>query len=125
MARTVTRLELPIAAGRVELRATDEDGTLDVIRGGNRVGTIAAHVEDGALVVRVLEIDAAFRGYGLGSEAARALVRAAATHGFERVRALAPPDRGLAVYFWFRMGLRPLPGGEPGGGLWLERDLTL
>lgn len=121
----MTNLGLPITAGRIELRAADEDGTIEVIRDGSRVGTVATQVEDGTLVVRALAIDAAFRGYGLGSEAARALVRAAATHGFERVRALAPPDRGLAVYFWFRMGLRPLPGGEPGGGLWLERDLTL
>jgi hypothetical protein len=35
----------------------------------------------------------------------------------------APPDLGLAVYFWSRMGLRPLNGPGPDGGIWFERVL--
>jgi hypothetical protein len=75
------------------------------------------------LVVESLCIDEALRGYGRGSDAARMLTSMAAARGWRRLRAWAPPDRGLAVYFWVRMGLRPLFGDGPDGGIWFEREL--
>ncbi|HKS92930.1 MAG TPA: GNAT family N-acetyltransferase [Tepidiformaceae bacterium] len=72
---------------------------------------------DGALFIEQLEVEPDLRGYGLGSEAARLVLDGAAAVGYQDVQAWAPPDRGLAVYFWFRMGLRPLFGAGPGGGL--------
>ena len=36
------------------------------------------------------------------------------------IRAAAPADVGLALYFWLRLGYRPAVSGE---GLWMVRDL--
>jgi GNAT superfamily N-acetyltransferase len=79
--------------------------------------------EGDRLFIAELCIQPACRGYGLGTETAR-LVREAAEAGPWRVlRAWAPPDLGLAVYFWCRMGLRPLHGEGPDGGIWFERTV--
>ncbi|MCC6382496.1 MAG: hypothetical protein IT304_08295 [Dehalococcoidia bacterium] len=75
------------------------------------------------MVVEELCVDGPARGYGLGSEAARLLREAAVAAGWPFLRAPAPADRGLALYFWFRMGLHPLFGPGPAGGLWMERRL--
>ena len=45
-----------------------------------------------------------------------AAVRLAANH----VRAAVPPDVGLALYFWLRLGYRPAVSGER---LWMTSDL--
>ncbi|MDZ7726708.1 MAG: hypothetical protein U5Q44_00135 [Dehalococcoidia bacterium] len=81
---------------------------------------------DGSLNVASLCVDKERRGYRLpGSEAARLLVDAAADAGYHaRITAWAPPDNGLAVYFWYRMGLRALHGEGPNGGLRFERTLA-
>ena len=75
------------------------------------------------LIIRTLCIDSARRGYGAGTEAAQMLLEAARGKA-DTVRAWAPPDLGLAVYFWIRMGLQPLHGEGPEGGIWFERTLT-
>jgi hypothetical protein len=89
-----------------------------------RVGKLNVHAEGDDLVVDALCIDDAERSYGCGSDAGWLLVRAAKDAGFRVTRAHAPPSRGLAVYFWIRMGLRPRHGEGPGGGIWFERRLT-
>jgi hypothetical protein len=68
-------------------------------------------------------VEPAARGYGLGSEAAGLLRDAAARAGFATLRARSHPDLGLSVYFWTRMGLHPLVGPGPEGGIWFEREL--
>ncbi len=73
-------------------------------------------------VIQRLCIREEARGYGAGSGAARALLRALGRR-YPVVRTWAPPDRGLAVYFWVRMGFRPLAGEGPEGGLWFEQTL--
>jgi hypothetical protein len=89
---------------------------------GTAVGHVRTEERGDALFIVELVIEEAARGYGLGSEAA-ALVRGYTEVGpWARLQAWAPPDRGLAVYFWIRMGLRPLHGEGPDGGLLLERD---
>jgi hypothetical protein len=114
---------LPREGERVRLEAAG-DGVVSIVRraDGTAIGTLAVHVESDALVVDSLSIDAAYRGYGAGSEAAALLVDAA-TGSYARIRASAPPHLGLAVYFWVRMGLCPLHGEGPGGGIWFERRL--
>ncbi|MEX0784549.1 MAG: hypothetical protein WD557_18080 [Dehalococcoidia bacterium] len=102
------------AAGGAEYR---------VVRVVDRVelGRVALEEADGALVVRALCIDEAHRGYGAGSGAAALLREAWAADGRWRVlRAYAPQGAGLAVYYWMRMGLRPVGTGLE-GGLVLER----
>jgi hypothetical protein len=81
--------------------------------------------EGSRLTIRGLSIEAAHRSYGCGSEAGWLTVRAAEVAGFELLRAWAPPDLGLAVYFWFRMGFRPVHGEGPDGGIWMERRVPM
>lgn len=112
---------LPLEGRRV--RIEEAEGECVVVRRATseRIGTLVIEDQGGVLFVRQLEIEPAARGYGLGSEVAR-LVRAAAEQGrWATLRAWAPPGIGLAVYFWSRMGLRPVAGEGPDGGLWFER----
>lgn len=111
---------------RLALRdATDGTITLTVLRSrdGVEAGTVVLRAEDAALVVDELAISEAYRGYGLGSDTAAMLRELAAEGGYGSLRAWAPPAIGLAVYFWVRMGLRPLFGEGPAGGIWFERRL--
>lgn len=110
---TRVRLDLPDGGRGMILRLAD----------GSRVGEFAVVEDGGALAIDVLCIDEPARGYGLGSEAACLLRDACAEHSRGRVRAWAPPDRGLAVYFWSRMGFHPVFGERPGGGIWFERGV--
>ena len=118
-----------IAGERVTLRRDDAGAGGDAIawaihRAGEReaVGRADVAFAGGAPVIERLCIDEGARGYGAGSEAAALLLDALARR-HAVARAWAPPDCGLAVYFWIRMGFRPLAGEGPHGGLWFERAL--
>jgi len=87
------------------------------------VGSFELEPSRTGLLIRSLCVEAPFRGHGLGSEAAHLLREAAEAGPWVILRAWAPPDRGLAVYFWSRMGLRPLFGEGPAGGIWFERPV--
>lgn len=117
----MTSLTLPLTGDRVRLEGDGEGGVIVVrVADDFPVGRAAVTMDPAGLTIDALCIDEAHRGHGYGSEAARLLVQAAGAAGLT-VRASAPPDRGLAVYFWVRMGLRPVPGEGPQGGLWFER----
>lgn len=117
-------LDLPITGERVQLEAAGKHRIgIRRIRDGEIVGAAEVEPQPLTLTIRALYIEGPHRGYGCGSEAARLLIDAAAASGYERLCASAPPELGLAVYFWFRMGLHPLHGEGPGGGIWLERRL--
>lgn len=113
----------PVAGERVRLEA-DLKG-LAVIRMSDEqlVGKIRLDESGDSLVVRAVWIHENMRGYGCGSEAAFLLLQQATAAGYRLVRAWAPPNLGLAVYFWFRMGFHPLHGEGPEGGIWFERRL--
>ncbi|GAB4326698.1 MAG: hypothetical protein Kow0010_09930 [Dehalococcoidia bacterium] len=119
------RLGFPRAGAIVRLVPRDTD-TFDIVRLRD-VATIGAielePLPGNVLFVRSLCIGEPYRSYGAGSEAARMLVESAASAGFKALRAWADPNLGLSVYFWIRMGLRPLHGPGPGGGIWFERRL--
>jgi GNAT superfamily N-acetyltransferase len=116
-------VRLPLEGRRVRIEAGEREYVVVQRETGDRVGTVVIEEQGDVLFVRQLEIEPGSRGYGLGSEVAR-LLRAAAEQGHWRtLRAWAPPDIGLAVYFWSRMGLRPLAGAGPNGGLWFERSV--
>ena len=120
-------LPLPVEGPRFRLEPVGGDGTrVSVLRrsDGRPVGRIAIEPLAGTLTVASLCIDEAYRSYGAGSEAGRLLVQGSEAAGFQTLRAWAPADRGLAVYFWFRLGLHPIHGEGPDGGLWLERTLA-
>jgi predicted N-acetyltransferase YhbS len=116
------RIEWPLEGDRVRLER-ENDGTVSIVRlrDGERVGHIVIAEQTGSLTIRALCVDEAQRSYGCGSEAGYLLVRAAEVAGCRTLRAWAPPNLGLAVYFWFRMGFHPLHGEGPDGGIWLER----
>jgi GNAT superfamily N-acetyltransferase len=87
----------------------------------------------GCASVPLITIDPERRFRGLGGEAGIALDRHMRASGFEKVYAAIPDGRGLAVYFWLRLGFRPLttpewPGpvtgllGESRAGIWMLRD---
>ncbi len=115
-------LRLPLTGERVSL-ADAGDGRVAVtrLRDGKDIGFARLEEQGRELVVRALCLDEAQRSFGCGSEAGHLLVDGAERAGFERMRAWAPPDLGLAVYFWIRMGFRPLHGEGPEGGIWFER----
>lgn len=115
-----------LEGGRVRLEAASGEGEYAVLRavGGERVGRVVLEEEGDSLVVRELVIDAGHRGFGAGSGAAALVREAAEGDGRWRVlRACAPAEAGLAVYFWMRMGLRPVGGAATSGGLMFERIL--
>jgi GNAT superfamily N-acetyltransferase len=75
---------------------------------GACVVTFDAPVE-GAVSVPLVAVVPEQRYRGLGSEAALMLeAHLRARHRVERVYAPVPDGRGLAVYFWLRLGYRPL-----------------
>lgn len=114
-------LALPVEGQRFRLERS-ENG-LSVVRLADQalVGRIDLEEIPGGMLVRALCIEDAHRSYGAGSEAARLFNRACDEAHVPLVRSWAPPDRGLSVYFWIRMGYRPLHGEGPEGGIWFER----
>lgn len=117
-------LPLPLRGARVAIEAGD-DGRARLVRlaDGEDAGHLRLEADGDALIVQSLCVNEGMRSYGLGSEAGRLVREAAAAGGWRVLRAWAPPDRGLAAYFWSRMGFRPLHGPGPDGGIWFERVL--
>jgi ribosomal protein S18 acetylase RimI-like enzyme len=87
----------------------------------------------GAAVIPFLAIQPERRYRGLGGEAALAIERRLRRNGYDSVFACVPDTRGLAVYFWLRLGFRPLLradapwplmslGEVAPAGIWMLRD---
>ncbi len=116
-----------IAGERITLRRSGEVG--DAVRyeirwrgARDAIGAAALDLAGEVPVIERLCIDEEARGYGAGSESATALLRLLGRR-YAVVRTWAPPDQGLAVYFWVRTGFRPVAGEGPHGGLWFEQRL--
>ncbi|MCC7365979.1 MAG: hypothetical protein IT303_16565 [Dehalococcoidia bacterium] len=126
MAFVTRELPYPLVGERARVDAPGPDGCSAIARvsDGAAAGRVCLEERDGALFIRVLEIEPALRGFGLGSDAARLVRDAAAAAGWPMLRAWGPPDLGLATYYWSRMGLRPRHGPGPDGGIWFERELA-
>ena len=90
--------------------------------------------EPGAVSVPLVAVAPQRRFSGLGGEAVLAVEREVrARWGVQRCYAPVPDGRGLAVYFWLRLGYRPLTtaqapwplaglSDEPRRGMWMVRD---
>ncbi len=110
---------------RVRLERSAEGYAIVRLADGAPVGRIAlSETVPATGVIDALCIETSERGYGAGSEAAWLVAEALGRAGVRTLRAWAPPDRGLAVYFWSRMGFRPIFGEGPNGGIWFERRLS-
>lgn len=133
-------------AGRAEpcplaARAADGDAIwwvrAETPRGRARVGAVAGRVAavDGSacLIWTWLAVSAEWRGYGYGGAAVPLVERAGRRMGAGSVLAPLPPDNGVALYFWLRLGyvpeaaLRPPPAARPTGvaedALWMRREI--
>lgn len=117
----------PLEGQRVRIDPPDNSGTSPIIRlaDSQTVGHLTLEPAGRTFTIRELCIDQPYRSYGCGSESGFLIVRAAEAAGFDLLRAWAAPDLGLSVYFWFRMGLHPLHGEGPSGGIWLERRTSI
>jgi len=116
----------PAAGHRVALRESTEEerATLGWEAGGSILtitrldgpppaGAIVFTIEGDTLTVLRMEIAPPLRGRGYGSEAVRLLERwAGKEKGLQRFEAIIPADRGLALYFWLRLGYRPAAAAE-------------
>jgi hypothetical protein len=124
---TVADLEARVVAGSGVLINDGE---------GARIGA-AVVLRDtpaaGCATLPFLAIQPEWRFRGLGGEAGLALDVHLRRHGVAKVYAPVPDGRGLALYFWLRLGFRPLlqresPGPlvgvspEPVRGIWMLRD---
>ena len=123
-AHTARALPDLLEGERVRLEA-DGAGRYRLIRkrDGVEAGEARLGFEGDTLFIERLEVAPEFRSYGLGSESAHLLRDSAKAAGFALFRSWAAPDLGLSVYFWTRMGLHPLHGAGPKGGIWMERRL--
>lgn len=85
----------------IALRGSDEPiGFIDY-RGGQP--------EPGWLTIGHVAVAPALRAHGYASEAVRLLEEQATRLGLaSRFRALLDPDNGLSLYFWLRLGYRPV-----------------
>lgn len=78
--------------------------------------------------IRLLAVDPERRRLGFGGRAALALERRLRPSA-DQVCALVPARLGLALYFWLRLGYRPLthaerpPPAQAGPSLWMVRSL--
>lgn len=122
MAGSVSRGTLPVPLvgrrHRVETGKGPGEYVIRRLADGEAIGCIRlAAREGGGTHIDVLAVDEGQRGYGAGSEAAHLVLDALRDMGVTEVTAWAPPELGLAVYFWYRMGLSAVPGEGPGGGL--------
>ena len=106
-------------------------------RGAEVVGAVAGRLAeiDGAprLVWSWLAVAAEWRGYGYGGAAVPLLERAAARQNAVEAVAPLPPDNGIALYFWLRLGYVPdaglkppeaaRPAGAAGDAVWMRRRM--
>jgi len=99
------------------------NGVLAIKRIGedDPIGIVEYEATDRRLTVRFIALAKAHRGWGYGSEAVRLLEEWAVRKGLaQRFRAEVDSRNGLGLYFWLRLGYRPL--GAMGSALTMVRD---
>jgi GNAT superfamily N-acetyltransferase len=124
---------LPAVAARVgydagRLRAKGIDARI-ITHEGERAGVVAFRTDRrrGRAIIEVVATPPAHARHGIGMRAAAAIERELRDGGVRAVFAPASDRHGIAVYFWIRLGYRPLfrdgwPCERP-GVIWLRRDL--
>lgn len=122
--------QVEASAGRSAAVAINEAGDAQPIG----IGVLAQASRERSAVFEFIGVDPAARYRGLGGEAALALEREARKRWrTEAVYAPVPEGRGLAVYFWLRLGYHALIGDQGPGpvvglggehlpGIWMARE---
>ena len=125
---------------RLQDRLEDQDQGWWILGDGNIVGALcgklaglSSPVGSQALIWTWLAVDARWRAYGYGGAAVPLLEQAARGVGATTALAPLPPDNGVALYFWLRLGYTPLrsapvdrvdwPSGVASDALWMQRPL--
>jgi len=94
----------PQSGGVLVIRRIDEDAP---------IGIVEYEAIGGWLTVQFIALAKAYRGWGYGSEAVRLLEESEIREDLaERFRAEVAMRNGLGLYFWLRLGYRPLAATE-------------
>ncbi|MCY3558866.1 MAG: hypothetical protein OXH13_09495 [Chloroflexi bacterium] len=127
---------------RIERRLADGDQGWWIVADDEQVGALCARLgssaatpESRAVIWTWLAVEARWRAYGYGGAAVPLLEHAARSAGATVALAPLPPDNGVALYFWLRLGYIPLrsvdvsaddwPSGVARDALWMQRSLHL
>lgn len=125
---------------RLQNRLDEGDQGWWILGDGQIVGALCgklANLTDSpnrrALIWTWLAIDARWRAYGYGGASVPLLEQAARSVGASVALTPLPPDNGVALYFWLRLGYTPLrsvplnradwPTGVESDALWMQRPL--
>ena len=100
-----------------ELFAGHSDTLLAIVRpeDDQPIGMLEYETGNGCLTVPFIALAKAYRGWGYGSEAVRLLEEWAVRERMaERFRTEVDVRNGLGLYFWLRLGYRPLAAAKEG-----------
>lgn len=126
---------------RIQDRLEDGDQGWWILGDGEIVGALCGKLTQigsppgsRALLWTWLAIDAGWRAYGYGGASVPLLEQAAREVGATLALTPLPPDNGVALYFWLRLGYTPLrsvavkpddwPRGVAPDALWMQRPLN-
>jgi hypothetical protein len=127
---------LPAIARKVGFEAVDaaqllaeRTSNLSIItRSGEPVGTIVWSSEGPRATIRLVALDPVHTRRGTGMQAAAMLEQQLQRRGVRAIDAAASEAHGISIYFWIRLGYRPLPRGDwpcvREGIVWMRRNLT-
>lgn len=123
-----------VAAGVADAASLRARGrhALVIERDGFSVGIVVYSMlrpRRGAAIIELIAMPPEHARHGSGMAAAVALEATLRDAGVRTVYAPAPERHGIAMYFWIRLGYRPLLRGDwpcaAGSGLaWLARDIA-
>ena len=108
-----------------ETFAGDNDTLLAIVRPNDDqpIGLLEYETANGWVTVPFIALAKAYRGWGYGSEAVRLLEEWTVREGIaDRFRAEVDVRNGLGLYFWLRLGYRPLGAAEEGRVLAMVRE---
>ena len=110
---------------------TADGGTVGALCG--KIATLTPPESQQALIWTWLAIEDQWRAFGFGGASVPLLEQAAHNLGATLSLAPLPPDNGVALYFWLRLGYTPTrsvsvdapdwPRGLPDNALWMQRQL--
>jgi hypothetical protein len=109
------------------LAESDRDVSI-ILRDGVPIGVITWSATGAEGMIHTVAIEPAHTRLGAGMQAAALAERRMTTRGVRMIFAPAPDAHGISVYFWIRLGYRPLLRADwpcdRKGVVWMRRDIT-